>query len=178
MRYLFLRPSGVNRFDRQQFWRLLDEHLHRWAALYVILVLAGAWFHTHYAIGLNASPSLPHQFYLIQKGKAPQRGEYVAFRWAGGGPYPAGVTFVKVLAGMPGDVVVRANRDFYVNGAAVGRAKEVGRQGQPLDAGQAGTLPPGRYYVWAAHPDSLDSRYAITGWITQDQIIGRVHVLF
>jgi conjugal transfer pilin signal peptidase TrbI len=32
--------------------------------------------------------------------------------------------------------------------------------------------------VRAPHPDSLDSRYALTGWVTQAQIIGRAHVLF
>ena len=43
----------------------------------------------------------------------PSRGDFVAFRWAGGGPYPAGVTFIKVLAGMPGDEVTRDARGFY-----------------------------------------------------------------
>lgn len=178
MRYLFLRPNAFARVDTRLFWLRLEEHLRSWSGIYLLLVLAAAWFHAHYAIGLNASPSLPHRFYLIHKHELPLRGQYVAFRWAGGGPYPAGVTFVKVLAGMPGDVVTRLDRDFYVNGSAVGRAKPVSRQGRPLDLGPTGTLPPERYYAWAGHPDSLDSRYAMTGWIAQDQIIGRAHALF
>jgi conjugal transfer pilin signal peptidase TrbI len=32
--------------------------------------------------------------------------------------------------------------------------------------------------VRAPHPDSLDSRYALTGWIAEDQIIGRAYALF
>lgn len=178
MRHLFLRKNAFAHFDIQLFRLRLNEHLHRWGILYVFIALAGAWFHLNYAFAINVSPSLPHRMYLIHKHEQPQRGQYAAFRWTGGGPYPAGVTFVKVLAGVPGDRIERLERDFYVNGAPVGRAKPASRQGRPLDPGPTGTLPAGRYYVSAAHPDSLDSRYAITGWITQDQIIGRAHVLF
>jgi conjugal transfer pilin signal peptidase TrbI len=60
----------------------------------------------------------------------------------------------------------------------VGYAKTVSRQGQPLDPGPTGTLPPGHYYVRAPHPDSLDSRYRLTGWIADAQIIGRAYALF
>ena len=72
-------------------------------AVYVAVAAIAFWFHAHYGFGLNASPSLPHRLFLIHKGEMPSRGDFVAFRWAGGGPYPAGVTFIKVLAGMPGD---------------------------------------------------------------------------
>ena len=41
-----------------------------------------------------------------------------------------------------------------------------------------GTLPDAAYYVRAPHPDSLDSRYRLTGWVSQAQIIGRAHALF
>ena len=64
------------------------------------------------------------------------------------------------------------------NDIAVGTAKAVSRKGLPLDTGPVGVLPPGRYYVRAPHPDSLDSRYALTGWIAEDQIIGRAYALF
>jgi conjugal transfer pilin signal peptidase TrbI len=136
------------------------------------------WLPRHYTIGLNASFSLPHHVYLIRKGEMPQRGDYVAFRWHGGGPYPAGATFIKILAGLPGDAVMRRGRRFYVNGVPVGEAKTTSKEGAALDAGHTGVLPPGRYYVRAPHPDSLDSRYRLTGWIAQSEIIGRAYVLF
>ena len=101
-----------------------------------------------------------------------------AMRWPGGGPYPAGVTFVKIVTGMTGDSVTRMDRDYYVNGIAVGTVKTVSRKGLPLEPGPVGILPPGRYYVHAPHPDSLDSRYALTGWVAEDQIIGRAYALF
>jgi conjugal transfer pilin signal peptidase TrbI len=79
---------------------------------------------------------------------------------------------------MPGDVVTRIDRDFFINGSHVGRAKPFSRQDVPLEPGPTGTLPAGRYYVRAPHPDSLDSRYRLTGWISQSQIIGRAYALF
>jgi conjugal transfer pilin signal peptidase TrbI len=132
----------------------------------------------HFSLGLNATPSLPHHLFLIHKGELPKRGQYVAFRWPGGGPYPAGVTFVKLLAGLPGDRVTRVDRNFYVNGISGGIAKTVSRRGDPLELGATGVLPAGHYYVQAPHPDSLDSRYRLTGWISQSQIIGRAYAIF
>lgn len=142
------------------------------------IVAAILLFPLGFAIGINASPSLPERVFLIRKGTLPAAGEFVAFRWAGGGPYRAGVTFVKILAGVPGDTVTRTDREFFVNARAVGTAKRVSRTGTPLEPGPIGILPPDRYYVRAPHPDSLDSRYALTGWIAREQIIGRAYALF
>ena len=178
MRTLFCKPAMFERFDRETFLRRLIQHLRRWGIVYLLLIVAAALFQAHYAFGLNVSPSLPQRFFLIHKGELPLRGHYVAFRWAGGGPYPAGVTFVKIIAGMAGDSVTRADREFFVNGMPVGQAKTTSRQGLPLELGPTGILPAGRYYVRAPHLDSLDSRYRLTGWISDAQIIGRAYALF
>jgi conjugal transfer pilin signal peptidase TrbI len=166
------------RFDRWLFTDRLMRHLERWTLIYLLAVLATMWFSAHYTLGLNATESLPGRLYLIDRGEKPKRGDYVAFRWNGGGPYPAGSTFIKLLAGMPGDEVTQLDGDFYINCYPVGRAKQLSRQGIALEPGPTGPLPQGFYYVRAPHPDSLDSRYALTGWVTQAQIIGRAHVLF
>ena len=178
MRYLFCKPTMLERFDRESFQRRLSQHLRRWGIVYLLLIVAAALFQAHYAFGLNVSPSLPQRFFLIHKGELPLRGQYVAFRWPGGGPYPAGVTFVKIIAGMAGDTVTRVDREFFVNGMPVGQAKTTSRQGLPLEPGPTGILPADRYYVRAPHPDSLDSRYRLTGWISDAQIIGRAYALF
>lgn len=178
MRNLFLHHPFIDRFDLDSFRVRLANHLRNWGIAYLLLIAVAAIFQAHYGFGLNASPSLPHRFFLIHKGEMPQRGEYIAFRWHGGGPYPAGVTFVKIVAGMSGDTVTRADRDFFVNATHVGQAKAVSRQGVPLELGPTGVLPAGRYYVRAPHPDSLDSRYRLTGWVSEDQIIGRAYALF
>lgn len=144
----------------------------------MLLALSAAWLQAKFVIGLNISSSLPQPVFLIHKGELPRRGEYVAFRWRGGAPYAAGSIFVKVLAGLPGDIVSRAERDFFVNGTPAGHAKTVSREGLALELGPTGTLPEGRYYVLAPNPDSLDSRYQLMGWISQSQIVGRAYALF
>ena len=166
------------RFDGGRFRIRTATHLRRWGLAYAAALAGALWFHNHYALGLNATHSLPGTLYLIERGALPQRGEHVAFRWAGGGPYPAGVTFIKVLAGQPGDTVTREDATFVVAGTALGQAKPTSRRGEPLEPGPTGTLPEGRYFVFAPHPDSLDSRYALTGWIAREQIIGRARAIF
>jgi conjugal transfer pilin signal peptidase TrbI len=184
MRTLFLHGrrhdslATSGRLKLRIFAECSAAHLKRWALVYVGLAALALWLQAHYAIGLNASPSLPHRLFLIHKGKRPGRGDFVAFRWAGGGPYPAGVVFIKVLAGVPGDEVMHDREGFHVNGVAAGRPKSVSRQGQALEPGPTGRLPEGRYYVQAEHPDSLDSRYRLTGWIEASQIIGRARAIF
>jgi type-F conjugative transfer system protein TraW len=134
MRTLFLHRRWRDRFASSGRLRLRTfaersvEHLKRWALVYVAIAAIALWFHAHYGFGLNASPSLPHRLFLIHKGEMPSRGDFVAFRWAGGGPYPAGVTFIKVLAGMPGDEVTRDAQGFHLNGVPVGVPKPVSRQ--------------------------------------------------
>ena len=178
MRYPFLFARLYAPFDGESFRLKLGVHLRRWGIAYLFVLLGAAWFQANYALGLNASSSLPQRLFLIHKGGLPQRGDYVAFRWLEGAPYPPGVIFVKVLAGLPGDLISRTDRDFFVNGAPVGHAKSVSREGLVLDLGPTGTLPAGRYYVLASHPDSLDSRYQLMGWISESQIIGRAYALF
>jgi conjugal transfer pilin signal peptidase TrbI len=157
---------------------MLAKHFRRWGIAYLAIVAAALLFKGHFVFGINSSTSLPQRVFLIHKGEAPERGQYVAFRWQGGGLYPAGTTFVKILAGVPGDTVTRNERDFFVNGEFVGKAKTQGRSGTPLEPAAVGVIPPGRYFVRAPHPDSLDSRYEPPGLITKDQMIGRAYALF
>lgn len=174
----FTPQALVRRFDRAAFRERLIRHFKRWTLVYLLAALAAAWFDAHFTVALNVTESLPVRLFLIHRGEQPGRGDYVAFRWLGGGPYPAGATFIKEIAGMSGDVVTQVERDYFVNGHAVGRAKPLSRQGLTLEPGPTGTLPDGAYYVRSPHPDSLDSRYGLTGWVSQAQIIGRAHALF
>ena len=178
MRPRFAPYRVDHRFSVEAFYQQMRAHVSRWALFYVLGVAAATVFQASFTLGINASPSLSHRVYLIHKGSLHARGELVAFRWPGGGPHRAGTTFVKILAGVPGDAVTRIERDFFVNGRAVGSAKRWSRTHLALEPGPTGTLPAAHYYVHASHPDSLDSRYALTGWITQDQIIGRAYALF
>jgi conjugal transfer pilin signal peptidase TrbI len=165
-------------FDGNRFRSSLRIHVRRWRSVYLLVASVAFAFDARYTIGLNVTASLPYRLFIIDKGDHPERSQYVAFRWPGGGPYAAGATFVKQIIGIPGDVITRVNRSFFVNGHPVGLAKPMSQSGQPLALGPTGSLPTGRYYVRAPHPDSLDSRYALLGWIAESQIIGRAYVLF
>lgn len=154
------------------------HHLRRYLLGYAAATCLAVVFQQNFSFGINASASLPHALFIIHKGAAIHRGDYVAFRWHGGGPYPAGVTFIKIAAGVPGDRVTRVDRAFFVNGSYVGSAKTHGRDGKALAATHDGILGADEYYVSAPHPDSLDSRYSLTGWIPRNDFIGRAYAIF
>lgn len=149
-----------------------------WFPVVLWFMVAYLTFCRFYLVALNLTESLPGTIFLIEKGVMPQRGELVAFRWEANWPYPRGCIFVKKLVGLPGSVVSAQGREFFVDGAPVGRAKEYARTGEPLDIGPRGKIPDGHYYVAGSHLDSLDSRYQLTGWVGQDQIVGKAHRVF
>ncbi|MCP5152447.1 MAG: S26 family signal peptidase [Chromatiales bacterium] len=101
------------------------------------------------------------------------RGDVIALRPPPNRFFPRPLGFLKVVRGVPGDVVTRDGRLFLVNGEPVGVAKSHAHNGEPLTPGPEGVIPPDHYFVWSPHPDSFDSRYADIGWIASDRILGR-----
>jgi conjugal transfer pilin signal peptidase TrbI len=159
--------------------RALRAHARKYSASWASLLAGILYFSAHFTVGVNATPSLSYTLCIIVKGEFnPRRGDLVAFRWPGGGPYPAGATFSKFVRGVPGDEVTAVGREFFVNGQSVGLAKPFSAQREPLAAGPTGVIPEGHYYVAGSHPDSLDSRYALAGWIRREALIGKAHVVF
>ena len=150
----------------------------RWFPVVLWLMAADMALGRAYFVALNLTESLPGTIFLVEKGVMPQRGELVAFRWEANWPYPHGSIFVKKLVGLPGSVVTAKGREFFVDGNPVGRAKEKARTGESLDIGPLGKISEGRYYVAGTHPDSLDSRYLLTGWVGQNQIVGKAYRIF
>ncbi len=137
-------------------------------------------FNMFFTIGINATESLPNHVFLVLKGQTDiKRGDYVSFKWNGAGPYAADLTFIKIVKGVAGDkVTVTDNRRIYINDVYVGTATTKSRHGIPLEVGPAGVIPSGYFYAHAPHKDSLDSRYAMAGWISEDRIRGRAIPLF
>lgn len=165
--------------DRLKFApRMLGDCFRLYGHWYLLITFAVIWFGMYFSININVSPSLPQRVFLTHKGEPVGRGDYVSFRWHGGWPYKEGERFTKRIAGVPGDRVERIERSFYVNGLFAGIAKPKGLAGQPLEMMEPGILGDGEYYVMAPHPDSLDSRYKLTGWVKQAEIIGRAYPLF
>lgn len=149
----------------------------------VVVCVAGVagWVATAgygYGITENMTDSLGGHIYVHKKGEAFAKGDLVAFRFRGGATYPRGETFIKRVVGVPGDVVTRKGREFWVGDRYIGKAKEVSKAGVPLEASAAGVIPEGQYFVTAPSPDSLDSRYTLVGNVKAIEIIGRAHEVF
>lgn len=145
----------------------------------VILGLVGIgayWF----GLGVteNLTTSLDGSVYLYWEGQSVKKGDLVAYRWHGGATYPAGTIFVKQVMGDAGDVVKRVGSEFWVNDQYIGKAKSRTKAGVPLVPAEAGVIPAAQYFVSTPSPDSLDSRYALTGNIKGREIIGRAYALF
>jgi conjugal transfer pilin signal peptidase TrbI len=129
---------------------------------------------------VNLTHSLPGHVYAIlltQPAKL-QLGETVAFSWAGGATYPAGVTFIKKVEGIPGESIRVVGRQVYVGQRLIGTAKSRSKAGVPLTPIATGPIPRDHYFLATPHPDSLDSRYAITGTIALTTILGRAYEVF
>lgn len=180
------RPGGV--LSVAQYLALCREHIRQNWKAYTLPLLAVVILQLFVRVDINLTKSLPDHVFLTVKGWTAdiKHGDYIAFEWQGGGPFPKGFRFVKIVAGVPGDVItVDEMRGFWRNGGRdsvteqfLGVAKTHSLKGEPLAAGPVGTIPPGHYYVMAPHKDSLDSRYAMTGWVPHEKIIGRTFVLF
>ncbi len=157
--------------------RWMTRTLYAVAALIFVLLVAKPFF----TIGINLDHSLPGYVFLIHKGEMPVKGQIVAFRFQGYKPYfSAGTIFVKLLAGVPGDVVSAVDHgciEYRVNQMVIGCVRPKARDGHPLNLGPVGEIPPGRYAVRGTSIDSFDSRYAGVGWIKRSQIIGRAYRL-
>ena len=178
---LALRPKVGLPAYAALVWAAVRRHPLAWGA-FALVAMAGFVFSHFYWLRFTLTESMPWHLVLVEKAPpAPgslKRGDLVAWRWQGGLIYPEGAVFLKVVKGLPGDRVSTFGRDFYVNGEYVGRAKVVSRLGQTLTANQPGTVPAGHYYLYAPHRDSLDSRYAATGYVAHERILGRAYGLF
>jgi conjugal transfer pilin signal peptidase TrbI len=132
---------------------------------------------------INLTESLQGTLFVVVKTQNTigdlKRGGYVTYRWQGGARIPKGIHFTKIVRGLPGDEVAEQQREFFVNGLHSGTAKPEARGGwMKLDTGPTGRIPDGRIYVYGTHPDSLDSRYSISGWIPEGAIVGRAYKVF
>ena len=157
-------------------------HYRQHLMTYLVLGIAVVWFGSNFKLAVNVTDSLPGKVYLIAKGVLPQaRNEPVAFVWHDPKrqtQYPDGVTFLKLVGGMPGDEITHDGRLISVNEWTL-TPKEFAKTGVKLDPNPAsGPIPPQSYFVVGMHKDSLDSRYAMVGLVYQKQVIGKAYALF
>ena len=130
------------------------------------IALCSPWYIT------NIDQSLPGLFYQIERGELPKRNDVAGISVPQNPYYPEGAPFLKIIRGVPGDVVTCDGRRFFINGVYAGEAKEQTQRGNPLTLGPTGVIPPDSYFVWTHHKDSYDSRYGEVGWVTTQHILG------
>ncbi|MXW21336.1 MAG: hypothetical protein F4Z95_11070 [Gammaproteobacteria bacterium] len=143
----------------------------------LMTVFSGLWLLALSFVHVNASFSDDAWGYVVLPlGRDPKLGEKVLFQppEAVGSPVP----YVKTVRGMAGAAVsVDADGTVRIDGIAAGRAKPRALDGRKLAPIAPGTIPAGRYYLHAEHPDSHDSRYAEIGLVHGERILGRAFAL-
>lgn len=157
---------------------LVYFHFRKWWFVWVLSLSAVYVFNLFYMIGFNISPSLPAKAFIVERNSTPLKGDYISFIWTGDRYYRAGSKWVKIVAGVEGDVVTRQGRAFYVNGKYVATAKEYSLTNEKLQLGPVGVIGKGEFFVIGVHKDSLDSRYQNAGWIKQENVIGKAYAIF
>ena len=158
-------------------------HLVRRGTIYLWVFVAIVAFGRYFTLTINVSDSLPGTIFLVQKGATPRKGDLAAFRYGGGGPYERGALFLKQILGVSGSEVVahdvgKGYREYFVDGQSAGRAKPASKGRIPLLHGPVGIIPNGHFFMSAPHPDSLDSRYALVGWVSETELVGRAISLY
>ena len=84
---------------------------------------------------------------------------------------------VKVVKGVPGDLLEISDGQIWVNG----QLQDADFIAAPLfqkntrDYDKKETIPSGKYFVMGTHPYSIDSRY--WGYLDQSQIKGKAHII-
>ena len=139
-------------------------------------VLAGMWLLAVSRVHINASWSDEAWGYVLLPIGAPERGDDVIFDSPEALRAP--VPYLKTVRGLPGDRVTVDNDGWVsLNGEPLGRAKARALDGRSLQPIAPVVIPPGRYFVFADHVDSHDSRYAKVGLVPRDRILGRAVAL-
>lgn len=136
-----------------------------------------AKFSDNHALLINASPSLPHWAFWLDKNFTPSRGALIFFEPPRSdlltghfGEKPQ--IFGKRILGMPGDEVRHVGSKVFINEQHVAQTKPRSRKGIALTKGPEGSIPNGCYYVGTRHRHGFDSRYGEIGFICAPRIIG------
>ena len=139
--------------------------------VYWVLVLLGVGIElSSYWIQIlvNTSSSLPQVLFIVQKGKMPQKGDFVSF------VHPVLKTrLVKRVEGVAGDLVTVQGDKVYISGEFKGALVPHNSRGEPLVPVKDQTIEEGAFFVQGDHERSFDSRYERFGLIPDSAIEGK-----
>lgn len=181
----------------RQRWPAIRRSLPRHAVFLLLLFLASrfvgfGWIltdsvHRSAILWLKGAPVRPGELAVFAYPGSPIPGYYQDTAWSRlrsllGVSAPAegprkGEGFVKYLIGVPGDRIEVIDHHVWLTTAKgridAGYCKPHSRHGVPLTPIEPQVIPPGQVYMWAPHPDALDSRYAAMGLVPISAIAGR-----
>lgn len=184
------------RMSVKEYLSMLLTHYKKYWKYYSIPVAGLLLIQTVIRIDINYTDSLPNTAFITVKGwkSGLKAGDYVAYRYPSDDPvslFRKGDHMVKIIAGVGGDLIKREDAGNYsihraddseafkqLGGHNVGVPKPYSKSGRPLTPSAVGIIPEGKYYVFAPHKDSLDSRYAVVGLIGEDAFIGKTFPIF
>lgn len=179
MRWLF-GGARLLRADLRRRWYLF-------AILALVWVLAVMRLFVHHTpvvpVLINWTPSIPYRVvYVDYFDRSLGRGDLIVYTFEGQAAerdYPGlrHQPFFKRIAGLPGDAVTVKDREVFVNGVRVGRAKTQTFDRRPLEPIDSTVIPPGFLYVQGTSPDSFDSRYRSSGLVRQQDVKAKVRPL-
>lgn len=186
----FMRP--LNWWSSQILaWMEFFAHVRqRW---YLYLPLAAIWVLAyvrmffdptpHVPLLFNWTPSVPYHVAWMQYGMRPlHKGDLIVFSFEGTARshYPGlnRQPFLKLVRGLPGDVVTVQGSQVLVNGQLVGQAKPRAFDRYPLTPIAPVVIPADHYYVQGTSSDSFDSRYQESGLVQSKQVLGLAWPLF
>lgn len=175
----------------REYANICAAHARKYWWQYLLPVVVVGVLQLFVRLDVNYTDSLPDHAFLTVKGwkTGLKHGDYVAFEFPTENPispFRKGAHMVKLVGGVPGDTVVMDESGNFrvlraedseamraLGGSVLATAKTHTKSGRPIKPGPVGVIPEGRYFVFAPHKDSLDSRYEITGWISEENILGR-----
>jgi conjugal transfer pilin signal peptidase TrbI len=151
---------------------------HRWKVVALVLAATAAIRY----LGFNVTPSMAAKLVYIARGETPQVGDLVIYHFEGEGlrsdNYIKGKRFFKRVVGFAGATITVRDRDVYVDGVHIGRARAATSRGDTLEPISPGVIPPGYMFVRGDTEDSFDSRYAKSGLVRVRSVVGVAHVIF
>jgi len=125
----------------------------------------------YYSIGINETDSLPQKIFIIKKGTPSfDKGDYILFRKRSIAEYNR--PFIKRVAAVEGDKIKIQDHRFYINDFYLATAKSQNLKGETTNLIEEGTVPQGKYFVYAPHKNSFDSRYKEVGLVDDSDVLG------
>jgi conjugal transfer pilin signal peptidase TrbI len=132
---------------------------------YLFFTLFGCvlfYLYANFRILILNTPSLPYRFCVHLLKEEAERGELCILK-------KNGVTVVKYLVGVEGDVIRNIGDVIFVGSYIVGEAKKVNY----LTPIKGQVIPAGYVFVAGTHEDSFDSRYKEFGLIKRSELRGK-----